>query len=123
MGRFKPGVSGNPGGRPKREGEVRELARAHTEAAIAKLAELMTNRDPRVALRAAEALLDRAWGRPGQAVELGGGAAIQVEPRPAPAPNGQDADQLAQLLAVLSEAGVLSEALGGGPGPVGRLDE
>lgn len=72
--------------------------------------------------RTAEALLDRAWGRPGQAVELGGGAAIQVEPRPAPAPNGQDADQLAQLLAVLSEAGVLSEALGGGPGPVGRLD-
>ena len=34
MSKFKPGQSGNPGGRPKGFAEVRELAREHTVAAI-----------------------------------------------------------------------------------------
>ena len=38
---FKPGESGNPGGRPKVVAEVRELARQHTAAAIQTLASIM----------------------------------------------------------------------------------
>ena len=42
MTQFAPGQSGNPGGRPKGTAEVRELARKHTEAAIKKLAAIMS---------------------------------------------------------------------------------
>ncbi|MGB9880386.1 MAG: DUF5681 domain-containing protein [Anaerolineae bacterium] len=66
---FQPGQSGNPGGRPKAEGHVRELARSYTEEAIRTLAELMrTAKNERVRCAAAEALLDRAWGKPTQLV-------------------------------------------------------
>ena len=40
---FKKGQSGNPGGRPKVVAEVKELARAHTAAAIETLVAIMTN--------------------------------------------------------------------------------
>src|SRR5207244_11467027 len=35
---FQPGQSGNPGGRPKEDAPVRDLARQHTAEAIRKLA-------------------------------------------------------------------------------------
>lgn len=64
------GESGNPGGRPKAE-HVRELARHYTDEAVATLAELMRNPEtpPSVRAHAAEALLDRGWGRPAQGIE------------------------------------------------------
>ena len=40
---FKPGVSGNPGGRPKVLSEVRDLAREHTVAAMDTLVSIMCN--------------------------------------------------------------------------------
>ena len=40
-GRFLPGISGNPGGRPPEVGNVRELAREYTEEAIETLVDLM----------------------------------------------------------------------------------
>ena len=40
-GRFLPGISGNPGGRPPEVGDVRELAREYTEEAIETLVDLM----------------------------------------------------------------------------------
>ena len=40
-GRFLPGMSGNPGGRPRKVGHVRTLARKHSEGAIKTLADLM----------------------------------------------------------------------------------
>ena len=40
-GRFLPGISGNPGGRPQEVGDVREMARDHTEEAIKTLVDLM----------------------------------------------------------------------------------
>ena len=65
--RFQPGESGNPTGLPKGIGEVRELARTHTKAAIGKLAALMEGGESgQVQLMAANALLDRGWGRPAQ---------------------------------------------------------
>lgn len=65
---FRPGQSGNPGGRPKENERVKALAREHTEAAIQALVDALSSPKERVA--AATALLDRAYGRPTQAVDL-----------------------------------------------------
>ena len=68
--RFKPGQSGNPGGRPKEIGYVRDLAREHTEEAIEKLVAIMrSSTKESLCLAAAEALLSRGWGRPLQPME------------------------------------------------------
>lgn len=50
---------------------VRDLAKAHTEAAILALVEVATNPEQRGSDRtaAAVALLDRGWGRPTERVE------------------------------------------------------
>jgi hypothetical protein len=77
--RFQPGQSGNPGGRPKEAAEVRELARSYTVEALEALAGLMRSGPPAVSARAAEALLERAWGRPSQEI----GIALEAELRSA----------------------------------------
>jgi hypothetical protein len=61
------GVSGNPRGRPKNGvgvHDVRALARRHGPEAFQTWSRLMRGDDPRVAVRAAEAILDRAYGKP-----------------------------------------------------------
>ena len=66
-GRWLPGSSPNPGGRPKIIEDIRHLAREHTETAINALvhiAEKGKQESARVA--AASALLDRGWGKPTQ---------------------------------------------------------
>lgn len=60
------GRSGNPGGRPKAALDVQALARRHTEPAIRALIEAL--RDPRLKVQAAQALLDRGWGKPAQTI-------------------------------------------------------
>ena len=63
-GQFALGQSGNPGGRPKDEHRVAELARSYTVEAIETLVELMRDgKDERVRGTAAQALLDRGWGK------------------------------------------------------------
>lgn len=62
-GRFRRGESGNPGGRPKDEHGVRDLARELGPRAIKKLEELMGSLDERVALAASNAILDRGFGK------------------------------------------------------------
>lgn len=74
--RWKPGVSPNPGGRPAVTAEVRALAQQHAPAAIARLVSLMGSRDERVAVAASQALLDRAVGRPEQALTVAPAASI-----------------------------------------------
>ena len=72
-GQFAPGQSGNPGGRPKDEHRVAELARSHTLEAIDTLVELMREgKDERVRGTAAQALLDRGWGKAKVEVVTGG---------------------------------------------------
>src|SRR5690606_40472321 len=68
------GVSGNPGGRPREVGHVRELARQHTEEAIQALVAVMRDPDQpgRARVAAAEAPLDRGWGGPPQAPAISG---------------------------------------------------
>ena len=69
---FKPGQSGNPSGRPKVEGFIRELAQRHGPEALQTLVELLRSGKEPIRLGAAEALLNRGYGRPAQAVELAG---------------------------------------------------
>lgn len=72
---FVKGQSGNPGGRPREDAEVKALARAAGPEAIDKLLELMRGDDRRTALAAAQALLDRGYGKPSQALEHSGAVA------------------------------------------------
>ncbi len=67
---WKKGESGNPGGRPAGYGDLRELARTHTETAVATLVEIMHDKDaaPSARATAATGLLDRGWGRPEQSI-------------------------------------------------------
>lgn len=79
---FVKGVSGNPGGRKSEKAlkEVKDLAKKHTKAAISKLVEWMESDNAKASVAACNALLDRAHGKPPQAVELAGkdGKAINI---------------------------------------------
>ena len=74
MSKFKPGQSGNPGGRPKIISEIQELARKHTAEAIETLVAVMrdTSASPAARVSAASAVIDRAAGKPVQAIEASG---------------------------------------------------
>lgn len=105
---FVKGKSGNPNGRPKVPVEVREMAKAHTEAAIRTLADVMNNESapPGARVTAAEKLLDRAWGK--------AEATVNVNDNRTP----RDLST-AELLAALAAHGVVgSEAGAGGDSPV-----
>lgn len=58
---WKPGQSGNPGGRPK---GIAAKAREHTDKAVEVLAAALDDPDPKVRVTAAEKLLDRGYGKP-----------------------------------------------------------
>lgn len=83
---FKKGQSGNPGGRsPRKMADGRtlaEVARDHTESALATLAEVAANKQEGGSARvsAAKELLDRGWGRATQPISGDPeGAPIQTE--------------------------------------------
>lgn len=82
MAAFEPGKSGNPGGRPRVDARVRDLARAQTENAIATLVNIMEDKEATAAARvgAASVILDRGWGKPAQPIDGDGeGGAILQE--------------------------------------------
>ena len=63
---WKKGQSGNPGGRPKGNPEVKALAKAGSVKAIKRLIELIDSSDGRIAISASTVVLDRAWGKAAQ---------------------------------------------------------
>jgi len=67
---WQPGQSGNPGGRPA----LPEDFRAKGPDALAKLVSLMDHKSPQIALRAAELVIDRIFGKATQPTEHTAGA-------------------------------------------------
>lgn len=60
---WKPGQSGNPGGRPRIESEVRRLAQDNSPIAMTRLIQIAAkSRDERAAIIASQTILDRAFG-------------------------------------------------------------
>lgn len=70
---FKKGVSGNPGGRPKRTEQELDLIAAckdRTPAALAVIETIMLEgENERNKLAAAQAIIERAYGKPKETVE------------------------------------------------------
>ena len=70
-GGFKPGASGNPGGRPKAASVIAIEARKHGLAMVAVLNTIARKgKSEQARISAAVALLDRGYGKPSQSVEL-----------------------------------------------------
>lgn len=67
---FQKGQSGNPGGRPKELEDVKAAAREHSAQAIERLVHWMMSDDPRASVASANALLDRAFGKPQQSMDV-----------------------------------------------------
>lgn len=67
-GQFKPGQTGNPSGfnglQRMKSKAIEELAREHAAEAVAALVDLLHNGSDSARRAAAEALLDRAYGKP-----------------------------------------------------------
>jgi len=71
---FKKGQSGNPQGRRIKSAGAREVeaaARLHGLASIERLVALAASDDERISLAANNSILDRAYGKPKQAI-IGG---------------------------------------------------
>jgi hypothetical protein len=73
------GMSGNPGGRPKLELSIRELAQQHGMEALETLVHVMRTGRRGEQIVAANAILDRAYGRPSQSIEMSGDRSTLVD--------------------------------------------
>ena len=67
---FKPGQSGNPGGRPKMPEEMRQILREAGPELARKLLQYTEHPNPKIAMWAITEALDRAYGKPTQAQDI-----------------------------------------------------
>ena len=97
-GHWRKGYTPNPGGRPKREVEVRALAQQHGPEAIAGLVAIAANRkyQPTARVMAWREILDRGYGRAPMYVD--------VTHHVRPDLSRLDEAELAQLEAMLAKA-------------------
>lgn len=65
---FEAGRSGNPGGRPKEDPKLRNAAREHTDAALGVLVAALDDENTKNRITAAQAILDRGYGKPTQPI-------------------------------------------------------
>ena len=65
---FKPGDTGNPAGRPRLPPELITKLRGCCPEVVDRLIELTSSHEGDIALRACEALLNRAYGKPRETV-------------------------------------------------------
>lgn len=70
-GLWLPGQSANPAGRPRDSYEIQALARSYAPKALQTLVDIAADKTlpPAARVSAAQALLDRGYGRPMQQVE------------------------------------------------------
>ena len=66
---FQRGRSGNPGGRPKLPADIREAFKAKAPQALEVLTRCLQSDDDRIAMMAAQAILDRGYGKPTQSID------------------------------------------------------
>jgi hypothetical protein len=92
------GVSGNPGGRPKLEVSIRDLAQENSMEALETLVQVMRTGKPGERLIAANAILDRAYGKPSQSIEV-----------------SNDRTTLVDLLVSINKSHPVSDAATGSP--------
>ena len=64
LGRWVPGASANPGGRPGVPDVIKATLRELSPRAVERLGEMLDSEDERIRLEAAKAILDRHLGRP-----------------------------------------------------------
>lgn len=108
---WKPGVSGNPLGYTKPMRTAQEMAREHAEAAIATLKRNLDSPNVAGANQAAQILLDRAFGKAPERIEMSvgifdsmqGNSRATIESVCAMLATGE-AGELAKLLAQLQAA-------------------
>src|SRR6476659_10782538 len=68
-GGFQRGRSGNPGGRARLPADIREAFKAKAPQALEVLTRCLQSGDDRIAMLAAQAILDRGYGKPVQAID------------------------------------------------------
>lgn len=77
--RFKPGESGNPGGRAKGYHDAKELCRRETQRNIRCFIRLRDkSKDESIKLRAATVLHEIAWGKPSQEITGANGGPLAI---------------------------------------------